>query len=107
MRTVRYIQFAAYSAEWRECDIPECPTFWSPWSEWTECSVTCGGGFQKKIRSCLDVSNGGKYCDGKEKEIRPCHKGQCQESQREKEKAFIHEGLYINKSPMSVFAREF
>ena len=38
----------------------------SNWSNWTECSLTCGGGTREKHRTCdnPEPQNGGKDCDG-------------------------------------------
>ena len=37
--------------------------FWSSWSQWTGCSVTCGGGIHYRQRSCDGPKYGGKSCD--------------------------------------------
>ncbi len=34
------------------CNENDCPK-WTDWSEWTECSVSCGGGSKTKIRECI------------------------------------------------------
>ena len=54
-----------------------CPVdaAWSKWSEWTQCSVTCGQGSQKKRRTCKEQRFGGITCDkllGKGEEVRDC-----------------------------------
>jgi hypothetical protein len=53
-----------------------CP--WSTWGTWSECTQTCGGGKQIRIRTKEDVS-GGNYpeCEGFEDEERPCNEEPC------------------------------
>ena len=40
-------------SEEESCNDRKCPEL-GPWSEWSECSSSCGGGFRKKTRECVD-----------------------------------------------------
>ena len=61
--------------EVNKCNVLPCPSF-GPWSSWSPCSVTCGGGNQTRMRECLppnEVTGGSAakqriqqlYCEGK------------------------------------------
>uniref|UniRef100_G3N7U1 SCO-spondin n=1 Tax=Gasterosteus aculeatus aculeatus TaxID=481459 RepID=G3N7U1_GASAC len=43
---------------------------WTPWSVWSDCSVTCGRGTQVRTRACIDPPprNNGSQCGGPEQE---------------------------------------
>ena len=51
------------------------------WSNWTECTKTCGGGQQTRIRNCTNPSplHGGNNCTnlGKNVENRNCSTQNC------------------------------
>jgi len=53
----------------------------SRWSFWSDCSVTCGEGFQTRTRTCTNPppQGKGKDCDGDLVEERPCNEGDCPE----------------------------
>ena len=61
-----------------DCNTNPCP-IWSPWTEWTQCTKTCGGGSQKRIRDCI-LPRGGSNdlgCIGDTEEVRECNDNIC------------------------------
>ena len=51
--------------------------FWMEWSEWNECTRTCGGGTQEKNRTCFGPYFGGLPCDGDEIKTQACNTQPC------------------------------
>ena len=53
---------------------------WSSWSDWGECSETCGAGVEERFRRCDSPSPqfGGRLCRGVKSERRPCKLTDCQ-----------------------------
>ena len=53
---------------------------WTPWSAWSSCTVSCGGGKQTRGRTCTDPSpaHGGALCVGDENESKACNTIQCE-----------------------------
>lgn len=47
---------------------------WSSWSSWTECSVKCGKGETRRMRTCTNPAplNGGATCVGDSVQTNPC-----------------------------------
>ncbi|KAG7228065.1 hypothetical protein INR49_005687 [Caranx melampygus] len=52
---------------------------WSPWSEWTHCSVTCGRGGQQRGRSCNGIM---PACTGPSLQTRSCMLTKCERKAR-------------------------
>ncbi|EAT36338.1 AAEL011566-PA [Aedes aegypti] len=52
---------------------------WTPWTNWTPCSETCGFGRTLRWRSCANPAprNGGLPCQGAESEIKICKEAEC------------------------------
>nr|XP_057908756.1 adhesion G protein-coupled receptor B1 isoform X3 [Doryrhamphus excisus] len=70
--------------EWLEtvdCFLGECPVDgrWQPWSLWSSCSKTCGGGSQQRNRICYGPFFGGQTCPAEREEIRHCNEKRCPE----------------------------
>ena len=52
---------------------------WGPWSKYSECAVTCGGGNITRERRCNnpEPKYGGKHCTGDTTEAIPCNTNPC------------------------------
>lgn len=52
---------------------------WTPWSVWSDCSVTCGRGTHVRTRACINPPprNNGSHCSGPEKEAQDCQTPPC------------------------------
>ena len=49
--------------------------YWDSWKEWASCSKSCGGGFQKRYRSCKNSAYGD--CKGLPRQMKECNKHDC------------------------------
>ena len=59
--------------EQKTLDNPTCPCVWGEWSEWTECSTTCGPGIIMKQREVeTQATGGGAECIGHETQEQAC-----------------------------------
>lgn len=57
--------------------IEDCQ--FEPWSDWTACSITCGGeGVQTRSRGQIPAVGNGKECVGPEIETRSCSSAPCE-----------------------------
>ncbi|KAJ8300966.1 hypothetical protein KUTeg_022485 [Tegillarca granosa] len=52
---------------------------WGRWSQWTGCTLSCGGGSRKRTRSCDSPSPqyGGLYCGGRNIQVDYCNPEPC------------------------------
>ncbi len=52
---------------------------WSSWSNFSDCTVTCGGGNQTQTRQCDSPapSNGGANCTGPDTNTTSCNNQEC------------------------------
>ena len=73
--------------EIENCNTRKCPVFES-WSEWSSCSETCGGGFRRKSRNCVESSENRRRsrnlfddnpCKGPLEVIEECNNQACPE----------------------------
>ena len=55
-----------------------CPCVWEEWSNWGQCSATCGGGVSTRNRGVeKEAVNGGEQCEGSTEEEEHCHQEPC------------------------------
>lgn len=52
---------------------------WGPWTNWTECTKSCGGGVRSRRRECNSPSPEGKgnYCEGLGTAFTACNTDHC------------------------------
>lgn len=52
---------------------------WTPWTSFSTCTVTCGGGESKRTRNCTSPlpQHGGKNCSGVNNETKICNIDHC------------------------------
>jgi len=59
----------------RSCSVKACPIHcqWQDWSDWNECTSSCGSGQQARTRSvAVQPMYGGDLCEGFASDTRPC-----------------------------------
>ncbi|XP_070574887.1 SCO-spondin-like [Ptychodera flava] len=73
------------TTEIMDCNTMPCGVNggFSPWSNFSDCSVTCGGGTKFRTRTCTNPAPtyGGRPCKGKTVQSRSCNNFQCEDGQ--------------------------
>ncbi|XP_051935869.1 A disintegrin and metalloproteinase with thrombospondin motifs 2-like isoform X1 [Hippocampus zosterae] len=66
---------------WLTADIMKQNGNWGSWSEFGECSHTCGGGVQFRTRDCDNPRpvNGGRTCVGATYQFQMCNTNECED----------------------------
>uniref|UniRef100_A0A8C8IE07 SCO-spondin n=1 Tax=Oncorhynchus tshawytscha TaxID=74940 RepID=A0A8C8IE07_ONCTS len=61
------------------CMTAPCNGGWGEWSNWTDCTKSCGGGVQSRRRDCDSPSPEGEgdYCEGLGTEVISCNTDHC------------------------------
>lgn len=70
------LKVTLYKEEERICRDGQCHGYeekWSAWGPWSECSVSCGGGIQRKTRVCESRGE----CLGSAVQTKPCNTHKC------------------------------
>ena len=68
------------NTEIKECNLKQCPIDcqWTSWTNWGQCSETCGHGSKTRTRGkAQDAMYGGEDCRGNETKVEKCHIKQC------------------------------
>ena len=50
---------------------------WHAWGPWTACSVECGGGTRRRVRSCQNGRAGDPDCIGGVSQSESCNTNRC------------------------------
>ncbi|CAK8675087.1 unnamed protein product [Clavelina lepadiformis] len=65
----------------RTCNLRSCDSFheWTPWSAYSTCSTSCGGGMTFSVRSCVGANGqvSPHNCLGASEKFRSCHQPAC------------------------------
>ena len=52
------------------------------WSDWSDCSLECGGGKQSRVRNMTVEKYGGRPCEGRPVDMRDCNTHFCPSEQQ-------------------------
>jgi len=67
--------------EYVQCELADCPVdgVWSAWSEFSECSSSCGPATRRRERTCShpEPTDGGLICQGANQDIIDCNLKDC------------------------------
>lgn len=58
-------------------ETSENGSLWSTWSAWSPCSVSCGGGVQRRERVCNNRGHGNSGCSGLSVQEQQCNQEPC------------------------------
>ncbi|XP_061184993.1 uncharacterized protein LOC133193009 [Saccostrea echinata] len=72
---------SGFSSDTQRCNTHNCPIHggWGSWGSWGTCTVTCGGGSQRRSRSCSNPTPqyGGLTCPGSSSSSQSCNTQNC------------------------------
>lgn len=68
----RLLKFGISELLSNNCLFPTVDGQWTTWSEWSECSATCGNATKTRYRECEGQLSGGKDCEGVARETMTC-----------------------------------
>ncbi|XP_061196679.1 MAM and LDL-receptor class A domain-containing protein 2-like [Saccostrea echinata] len=92
------------SSQTENCNTQECPIDggYTEWSDWSTCTVSCGGGTQTRTRTCTNPTptNGGAECEGESGQIQNCNtygcpitSSKCDFEEEIENNCFLEEGI--------------
>ncbi|XP_074654579.1 SCO-spondin-like [Tubulanus polymorphus] len=63
----------------KQCNTHNCPVdgIFHEWSQWSSCTVSCGGGISKRYRHCIGPFHGGIDCLGSREQSDQCNSQEC------------------------------
>uniref|UniRef100_A0A3Q2EFS0 A disintegrin and metalloproteinase with thrombospondin motifs 2-like n=1 Tax=Cyprinodon variegatus TaxID=28743 RepID=A0A3Q2EFS0_CYPVA len=84
---------------WLTPDIMKQDGNWGSWSEFGQCSRTCGGGVQFRTRNCNNPSpaNGGRTCRGTPYQFQMCNTNECEDIYSDPREEQCQASEYSNK----------